>query len=321
MSFTIIGTGSAYPSCVKTNDDLSKLVDTSDEWIKTRSGISRRHICTDETITDLSVKAALSALENAGVSAQELDLIICSTVRGDYFTPSLACLVQMHINASCPAFDLNGACTGFIYALDVALGYFARKKAKKILIISAETMSKMIDWTDRATCVLFGDGAGAVVLSEGDDLLSIKLTADGNDKMLLIPSVEGDCPYSLHKDNKKNSYIYMQGQEVFKFAVNAICADLKDVIEEANITEEDIDYVLLHQANMRIIDAAKNKLNIAKEKYLANIEEYGNTSSATIPILLDESNRNNLFKKGDILAFSAFGGGLTTGACVIRWNK
>ncbi len=321
MSFTIIGTGSAYPSCVKTNDDLSKLVDTSDEWIKTRSGISRRHICTEETITDLSVKAALSALENAGISAQELDLIICTTVRGDYFTPSLACLVQMHINAKCPAFDVNGACTGFIYALDVALGYFARKKAKKILVISAETMSKMIDWTDRATCVLFGDGAGAVVLSEGDDLLSIKLTADGNDKMLLIPSVEGDCPYSLHKENKKNSYISMQGQEVFKFAVNAICADLKDVIEEANLTEEDIDYVLLHQANIRIIESAKNKLNISKEKYLVNIEEYGNTSSATIPILLDESNKNNLFKKGDILAFSAFGGGLTTGACIIRWNK
>lgn len=318
MSFTIIGTGSAYPLCVKTNDDLSKLVDTSDEWIKTRTGISRRHICTTETLTNLAVKAAESALKDAGITAKELDFIICSTVRADNMTPSLACSVQKHLDAGCPAFDVNAACSGFIFALDVALGYFERKKAKKILVVSGETMSKLSDWTDRATCVLFGDAAGAVVLSEGDDVLSIKLTSLGNE-MLVIPNVEGNCPFSLN--SAREPYLNMQGQEVFKFAVNAIATDIKDVMNEAHITKEEIDHILLHQANIRIIEAAKNKLKIAKEKYLTNIDEYGNTSSASIPLLLDETNKKGLLKKGDILALSAFGGGLTTAACIIRWNK
>ncbi len=318
MSFSIIGTGSACPDTIKTNKDLSEIIDTSDEWIKTRTGIARRHLLTDETITDLAALSAERALKDAGTTAQELDLIICSTIRGDYMTPSMACMLQARLGAACPAFDINAACSGFVYALDNALGYFERRKVKKVLIVSAEAMSKMVDWTDRATCVLFGDGAGAVVLSEGNDYLSGKLTAVGSD-LLSIPGTEGCCPYS--NAEIRPSYLSMQGQEVFKFAVNAIMKDIRDVLNEAELTEDDVDHVLLHQANTRIIETAKSKLNISKEKYLTNIEEYGNTSSASIPILLDEYARKGMFKKGDILAMSAFGGGLTTGACLVRWCK
>lgn len=318
MSFSIIGTGSACPETVKTNLDLSAIVDTSDEWIKTRTGIARRHILTSETLTDLAVLAAERAMEDAGVSAQELDLIICSTIRGDFMTPSLACILQAKLKATCPAFDINAACSGFVYALDSALGYFVRKKVKKVLIVSAEAMSKMLDWTDRATCVLFGDGAGAVILSEGNDLLSIKLTCVGSDR-LSIPNVEGCCPYSTVEG--RPAYLAMQGQEVFKFAVNAIMNDIRDILAEAGLTETEVDHVLLHQANIRIIETAKNKLKIPKEKYHTNIEEYGNTSSASVPILMDECARKKMFNKGDILVMSAFGGGLTTGACLVRWNK
>ncbi len=319
MSFNIIGTGSAYPACSKTNDELSLLIDTSDEWIASRTGIRNRHVSTTETLSDLAFEAAVRALNDSETMAEDLDLIICATIRGDTITPSLACIVQKKLGANCPAFDLNAACTGFIYALDVALGYFERKKAKKVLIIAAEAMSKLVDWKDRSTCVLFGDGAGAVVLSPGDGLLSIKITASGNEDVLRIDSISGNCPYSESKD--ANPYLYMNGKEVYKFAVSAMCGDLIDVIQEARLTREDIDFVLPHQANLRIIETAKNKLGISKEKYRSNIERFGNTSSASIPILLDELNRAGEFEKGKILALAAFGGGLTTGACVIKWNK
>lgn len=317
MNFKVIGTGSAYPACSKTNDDLATFIDTSDEWISTRTGIKSRHVCTTESISDLAIAAGKTALENANIEASELDYVICSTLRGDYITPSLACVVQKAIGAKCPAFDLNAACSGFLYALDCAAGYFARGRAKKVLIVAAEVMSKMVNWQDRATCVLFGDGAGAVVLGEGDGLLSIKLSADGNTDYLRIPHVSGNSPFSdaVHED----SFLHMQGQDVYKFAVTAMARDLAEVIEEAGLKQGDVDFVLPHQANMRIIDSAKKKLKIAPEKYYTNIETCGNTSCAGVAMLLDELNRKNLFKPGDILALAAFGAGLTTGACVIRW--
>ena len=319
MNFSIIGTGSALPSCTKTNDDLSKIVDTSNEWISSRTGIKERRICVDESLTDLTCDSAVKALNDAGITADKIDLIICATISSDYITPSLACIIQKKIGACCPAFDVNAACTGFIYALDIAAGYFAREKAQKILILAADAMSRILDWTDRSTCVLFGDAAGAVVLSKGDDLLSIKLTAAGDETSLYAPNVSGNCPFYKQRDT--DPFLKMNGQGIYKFAVSAMCSDIEAVIKDAKITKDDIDYVLPHQANIRIIEAAQKRLKIPKEKYMTNIERYGNTSAVSIPLLLDEGNRNNLFKKGDLIAMSAFGAGLTTGACVIRWNK
>jgi 3-oxoacyl-[acyl-carrier-protein] synthase-3 len=319
MSFTIIGTGSTAPSCVKDNNELSKIMDTTDEWISIRTGIKQRHICINETAADLAFEASVKALENAKITADELDLIICPTSRGDYIIPSLACIVQERLGACCPAFDINAACSGFVFALDIAAGYFARKGVKKILVVASETMSKLVDWKDRSTCVLFGDGVGAVVLAKGEDLLSIRLTSKGTAASLYIPHISGNCPFGGL--NAKDTCMHMEGKEIYKFAVSSICNDLSYVINKAGLSEGDIKYVLSHQANMRIIDAAQSRMNIPRERFLTNIDNYGNTSSASIPILLDEANREGKFKKGDLLALTAFGAGLTTGACILRWNK
>lgn len=318
MNYKIIGTGSAHPACAKTNDDLAQIVETSDEWIYSRTGIKSRYICTDETITDVAEAAARAALENAQTDASELDGIICTTIRGDYFTPSLACCLQERLGAHGFAFDLNAACTGFLYALDVSAGYFARKRVRKMLIVSCENMSKLLDWNDRATCVLFGDGAGAVVLEEGDNLLSIRVKAEGNQEMMFIPNVSGNSPFNRTPCPK--SVLTWRNREVYKFAVNEMAAQLEAAIREAGLTQQDITWVLPHQANVRIIDAAKKHLSIPEERYCYNIEHYGNISSAAIPILMDELNRKNTFHSGDLLALVAFGGGLTSGSCVLRWN-
>ena len=208
MNFKIIGTGSARPACVKTNNDLAEFLDTSDEWIRTRTGIEERHVLQDgESISQLATEAALAALKNSGTDPKELDFVICSTIRGDYITPSMACIVARNLGVQCMAFDINAACSGFIYALDCATGYFERGRAQKGLIVSAEAMSKMVDWQDRATCVLFGDAAGAVVLEKGENLLASKLTSDGNVEVLNIPHVYGNSPFS--NDEKEPSYLYM----------------------------------------------------------------------------------------------------------------
>jgi len=195
-SFTLLGTGSRLPKQAVTNDELSTFLDTSDEWIRTRTGIRRRHLLKEEKLIDIALPAAQQALESSGTKAEELDLIICSTLQGDFVSPAFACVVQKYLGATCPAFDINAACSGFVYALDVAAGYFARGRVKKVLVIAAEAMSRFVDWSERSTCVLFGDGCGAVVLGEGDDLLSIRLTADGNDQSLVIPHEKGSCPYT-----------------------------------------------------------------------------------------------------------------------------
>ena len=319
MSFSLIGTGSAYPAHTLSNEQLSQMVDTSDEWITTRTGIHSRHILTDETLTDLVVRAARSALQDADVKPEELDLILCATVRGDSITPSEACILQKELGACCPSMDINAACSGFLYALDVADGYFARKRAKKVLVVAAEAMSRMTDWTDRASCVLFGDGAGAAVLCVGDDLRSIRITACGNTESLVIPNVRGLSPFT--QEGETLACVHMNGQDVYKFAVSSMVRDIDAVAADAGIAQEDIDYVLPHQANIRIIDAARSRLRIRPDRYLTNIDRFGNTSAASIPILLDECNRKQMFRKGDLLVFSAFGGGFTTGACVLRWSK
>jgi len=317
MSFKILGTGTQLPEMKLKNSDLSKIVDTNDEWITTRTGIKERRISKGETMTQLCIDSAKKALENSRVNPKDLDLIICATIRGDYLTPSQACLIQEGIGASCPAFDVNAACSGFLYALDVADSYFASGKVKKVLIVAYEIMSKMVDWTDRNTCVLFGDGGGAVVLGEGDNLMAIRLTSSGNKDILSIPNVHGNCPFTESKNVKQT--LSMAGSEVFKFAVNKIVEELNAVIEAGNLKKEDIDFVLLHQANKRIIEFAKQRLGLDKAVFVSNLDRYGNTSAGSIPILLDEINRQCIIKKGQTIAMVAFGGGLTTGAAVMRW--
>ena len=315
MSFKIIGTGSCLPARAVTNDELSQFLDTSDEWISQRVGIRERRICTIETTTDIAFKAAEAALEMSHVSAKDIDMIICATVSSDYTAPSLACSVQSLIGATCPAMDINAACSGFIYALETAAGFFMRG-AKRILVAGAERLSKLLDWTDRSTAVIFGDGAGAMVLEQGDTYLASKLCARGNDIVLSIPNHVGASPY--YENEIPEPFIYMNGQETFRFAVNAMCSDLIDVVDAAGLKMDDISWVVPHQANARIIDASAKRLGISPERCLKNIENTGNTSAASIPILYDELFRSGKLREGDYIAMSSFGAGLTSAACVIR---
>lgn len=320
MSFSIIGTGSALPKTIQTNDDLTEYFETSNEWIVSRTGIEARHICIEESILDIALEASLNALDNAHINPKELDMIICPTLGGDTVTPSLACLVQEKLEATCPSFDLNAACSGFIYGLDLADAYFCRNREMKILVVAVDAMSKLVDWKDRSTAVLFGDGAGAAILSNGNDLKAIRLTSVGNQHALCIPWAKGNHP--LLKDQETPSpYLLMDGDEVYRFAVAAICNDLKNVVKQAGITFEDLDFIIPHQANLRIIKSAAKRLKIPMEKFALQINSCGNTSAASIPLVLDEMNRQGKLKPGMRIALSAFGGGLTTGACVLEWSK
>lgn len=315
----ILGTGSALPAFTLDNERLTEFLDTSDEWIRTRTGICSRQVITDETLLKLGTDAARRALENAGTDAADIDFIICSTVQGDFVTPSMACLIQNELGAGCPAMDINGACAGFIYALDLADAYLASGRARRVLVICAEAMSRIVDWTDRSTCVLFGDGAGAVVVDGGEGRFSARLTSAGNSVPLNCRPNPGNSPFATVHESM--SALYMDGQEIYKFAVSHCVEDLQKVIAQAGLTEDMVDHYLLHQANKRIVDAARARLKQPQEKFHTNIAVRGNTSSASIPILLDEINRAGSLKKGDLLALSAFGAGLTTGACVLEWMK
>ena len=317
MSFSIIGTGRYVPENTVTNDDISKLVDTNDEWIKQRVGISERRISVNETATDMAYQAALRALENAHTSPEELDLILGATVSGENICPSVASLLQKKLGASCPAYDINAACSAFIFLLETAAGYFARGRVKKVLVVGAERLSGILDWSDRGTCIIFGDGAGAAVLSEGDGYIDSELTTVGGDDVIKIPSYNGDTPF--YKGDNRPPYIMMQGQETFKYAVNAITHDIGTLLERNGLSKDDIKYIIPHQANSRIIDFASRKLKIPFEKFAVNIDKYGNTSSASIPIALDEINRAGRLEKGDLIIMTAFGGGLSNGACLIKW--
>lgn len=320
MSFTISGTGSCLPALTVQNDDFVKFVDTSDEWIATRTGIRRRHFMKDETLSQIAAEAAKKALDNAGFAASDMDLILCATVQGEDISPSLACLVQSELGADCPAFDLNAGCTGFLYALHTAAAYFRSGMANHILIVCAEQLSRFLDWKDRSTCVLFGDGAAAVVLSRGDSLLSVQIGARGQQKDLRIPGKNVSGPFWSEMEQNQ-TLIRMNGREIFKFAVTTVQDEIASAVREARLTADDVDYFLLHQANGRIIDSARTRLHQPKEKFPVNYAEYGNTSSVSIPLLLDELNRNHRLKQGNILLLCAFGAGLTWGSCIIRWEK
>ena len=320
MSFTIQGTGSALPAKIVTNDDLAQFLDTSDEWIYTRTGIRCRRVLTDETLDDLAIRSAQTALADAGISAEEVDLILCATMRGDTYTPSLACVVAEAIGSHAPAFDLNAACVGVLYCMEVADSFIAAGKAETVLIVSAEAMSKLLDWTDRASCVLFGDGSGAMVVRKGKGRLAGVLSTDPDSHVIRMPNFEGmNSPYN--KTVPQPLAMHMDGGEVYKFAVNAMGRNIEEVCRRANIAPADVDWFLPHQANVRIIDASMKKFRIDKSKVLLNISEYGNMSATSVMVLLDEYAKKNTFRKGDKLLFVAFGAGLTSGAVLLTWDK
>lgn len=318
MSFQILGTGRYVPEHVVTNDDLAKLVDTSDEWITTRTGIKTRHIATDETASQMAAEAARDALARSGIRAEELDLILCATVSGDYIVPGLACLVQREIGASCPAFDLNAACSAFLFLLETAAAYISTGRYDKVLVIGAEQMSRVVDWTDRSTCILFGDGAGAMVLGKGDNYLGSHLTVRGGDEVLRMDTLPGISPF--YTGPKSHPYVQMNGSETYKFATRAVPGEIGALLEQCGVEQSQVDWVICHQANRRIIEAAARRLKgIPSEKFLMNIQEYGNTSAASIPLLVDECCRKGLFHEGDLIVMAAFGGGLSSTACLVRW--
>jgi len=317
MSFNILGTGMCVPQKTVTNDELATIVDTNDEWIRQRVGIAQRYVCTTETAVDLAAGAAQAALDDAGVSPAELDLILSATVSGDNVSPSIACMVQKRIGAVCPAYEINAACAAFIFLLETAAGYFARGKAKKILIVGAERLSGITDYTDRGTCVIFGDGAGAAVLGEGDGYTDSVIHVSGGDDVLLIPRAVGASPF--YKNEGVPPYIHMKGQDTFRYAVSSITSDVHELLERNRLTTDDIAFVVPHQANIRIIDFACRKLKIPMEKFVVNIDRYGNTSSASIPIALDELAKSGRLKRGDKIILTAFGAGLASAACLITW--
>lgn len=314
----ILGTGSALPERIVTNEELTQFLDTSDEWISTRTGIRERHVMSDETLAGMGGEAGRLALENAGVGAEELDMIICTTLQGDTLTPGLACLIQKELGADCPCIDVNGACAGFLYAIDMADAYISSGKAEKILIVSAEELTRMADWTDRSTCVLFGDGAGAAVVGAGEGLMAARLTTASSRDVLYACPAPGNNPFRTEK--RPYVPLQMMGQEVYKFAVSTSSDDIRKVAERAGVDLNQIDHFILHQANLRIVDAVRHRLKVPEERFPHNIERTGNTSSASVPILLDELNRSGVLKPGHLLALSAFGAGLSTGACILRWT-
>ena len=320
MTIRILGTGSYLPENVVTNDDLAKIMDTSDEWISSRTGIRQRHLVKDETTAGMSAKAAERALEEAGMTAEEIDLLIVGTLSPDHVTPSCACEVQSMIGAvNAVAFDINAACSGFMYAMNTAYAYIQSGIYKNALIIGAETLSKIMDWNDRSTCVLFGDGAGAAVV-KGDETGLLKFTqgADGSKGMVLA------CKSRLNNNPLVQNptdldYVYMDGQEVYKFAVSTVPASIKQVMDEAGLVESDIKYFLLHQANIRIIQSVAKRLKSDLDKFPITLDRCGNISAASVPILLDEVNKKGMLKRGDKIVLAGFGAGLTWSAAVMEW--
>jgi 3-oxoacyl-[acyl-carrier-protein] synthase-3 len=324
-SVTIIGTGSYVPEKVLTNADLEKMVDTTDEWIVTRSGIRERHIArADEATSDMAAEASRRALAQAGVTAEEVDLIIVATITPDMIFPNTACLVQNLIgakNATC--FDLEAACSGFLYGMNVATQFIRTGMVKTALVIGAEKLSMVTDWEDRTTCVLFGDGAGAVVLRACDKpqgFLSVVTGSDGSlADLLKLPGGGSRHPTSMETVQKRMHYMQMVGKEVFKNAVRNMGEAARRALDECGLTMEDVALVVPHQANLRIVEAIRERLGVAPEKFYVNLDRMGNMSAASIPVALDEAVRGGRIKKGDVVVMVAFGGGFTWGATVMRW--
>lgn len=318
----MIGFGLYTPKNLVENEKLQEFLETSDEWIRTRTGIERRYISLDENTSDLAVEASKKALSQAGLSAEDIDLIIVATVTPDNFTPSTACIVQDKLGAkNAWAFDINAACTGFIYALKLGRSLIRSGEANNALIIGAETLSKALNWEDRGSCVLFGDGAGATVLTSTEEDCGIKcvnVKSDGSKgDSLVIQGLPLNSPFKDGKEVSEN-YINMNGREIFKFATKVMEESIVEILEKENIKIEDIAAIIPHQANLRIIDYVVKRLGIPREKFITNLQNYGNTSGASIPIALCESIDEGNLNKGDNIIMVGFGGGLTWGAALIK---
>jgi 3-oxoacyl-[acyl-carrier-protein] synthase-3 len=317
----ISGTGGYLPEKVLTNHDLEKMVDTSDEWIRERTGISKRHIAAHgETTCDLAETAARRAMEAANVTANEIDLIIVATTTADKVFPSTACLLQKRLGIhGTAAFDVQAVCSGFIYAISVADKFIRTGSAKKALIVGAETLSRIIDWKDRTTCVLFGDGAGAVVLEASDEpgILSTHLHADGSYEEMLHVPVGVSSNYEVVREGR--AYMEMQGNEVFKMAVRTLGRIVNETLAANDLKKKDIDWLVPHQANIRIIAATAKKLEMPMERVVVTVDEHGNTSAASVPLALDVAVRDGRIKRGDTVLLEAFGGGFTWGSVLLKY--
>jgi 3-oxoacyl-[acyl-carrier-protein] synthase-3 len=321
MYAKIAGTGGYLPKKVLTNTDLEKIVETTDEWIRERTGILKRHIVSgNETTSTLAYEASLRAMDMANVKPDDIDLIILATTTPDKVFPSTACLLQKQLNIhGCPAFDVQAVCTGFVYALDIANRYFTTNASKCALIVGSETLSRILDWEDRGTCVLFGDGAGAVILqaSEEPGILSTHIHADGQyENLLCVP--EG-ISSGYEKVQSKEAYIHMKGNEVFKMAVNTLGAIVDETLKANNLQKSDVDWLIPHQANHRIIAALSKKLQLPMEQVVVTVQEHGNTSAASVPLALDTAVRDGRINSGDVLMLEAFGGGFTWGSALIKY--
>lgn len=319
----VLGVGSYVPDRVLTNFDLEKMVDTSDSWIRERTGISRRRIAQEhESSSYLAAKAAEQALKNACLRPEDIDLIIVATVTPDSYFPSTACLVQKRLRAaSATAFDISAACSGFIYALTTAWQYIKGGYYKNALVIGADTLSKITDWEDRATCVLFGDGAGAFVLGKVHEggILSAKMGSDGSKaEHLTCPATFFDEEELVKRSGIKKSTTWMNGQEVFKFAVNIMPYAFEQALEAAGLSADSIDWFVPHQANLRIIEASAKKFKLPMDKFIVTLQDFGNTSASSIPIAIDQGIKSGKISKGDILAMAAFGAGLTWASAVVK---
>jgi len=308
----IIGTGSYLPPKIVTNFDLEKTLDTTDDWIKARTGIKERRIVTSETTCDLALEASINALSMSELKPQDIDLIILSTTTPDKIFPATATILQQRLGASCPAFDVQAVCAGFVFALNTAQQYIENGSAKNILVIGSETMSKIVDWNDRSTAILFADGAGAVVLSDDKDtgIKHSKIYSDGN------------YLSSLHVNNNRINelgIIEMEGNEVFKIAVNKLSELAEETLKECNMTSDDIDWLVPHQANIRILSAVAKRINLSMDKVILTLDRHGNTSAASIPLALDEGVRDGRIKEGDNLLFEGIGGGFSWGSVLAEF--
>ncbi|MEG0586940.1 MAG: beta-ketoacyl-ACP synthase III [Akkermansia sp.] len=327
LPVTVIGTGSYVPERRLTNADLEKMVETSNEWIVERTGILERRIAAaDEFTSHMGTKAAERAIENAGITALDLDLIIVSTVTPDTWTPSTACYVQKNLGAkNAIAFDISAACSGFLYAMKIAVQFIGTGQCKTALIIAAEKLSTVVNWEDRSTCVLFGDGSGAAILRRGDQpgdgaILATDIGTDGTlHDLLRIPGGGSACPITAENAHERLATLAMRGNETFRHAVAHMRASATAVIKRAGLEPKDINLIIPHQANLRIINAVSQRLDIPHDRVFINLEKYGNTSAAAVAIAFDEAHREERFKKGDNVVLVTFGAGLTWAAAAIRW--
>lgn len=320
---SILGAGCYLPESVVTNDDLSKIVETNDEWIKTRTGIKERHLSSGESTYEMGAKAAKDAMDKAGLQPEDIDMIICATITPDEFMPATACRIQSILGAkNAVAFDISAACSGLVFATSIASQFVKTGMYKNICVVGTEVLSKVTDWSDRRTCVLFGDGAGALIVGEGNGSLEIvaeSMISNGTKgDILTLEAVPFGNMLKSRPDELPSFYMHMDGQEVFKFAVKVITEQVKKVVEKANLKLEEIDHIVPHQANVRIIETAAKMLKINEDKFFVNLNKYGNTSSASVGIAMTELLMSGKVKKGDNLVMTGFGGGMSAGAILVK---